>query len=156
MKINGYEILTHANLRGAYLRDANLYGADPKGADLEGTCLAGYPGVTPASLEWLGWEVRGGWVYGVRTARSMHIGLTEYTPGQTYEAPYLSTDSATECHPGIYMLRDINAARDPDALVFHHVVQEAFQTDRARGVPDEAHVQSDRHHFGGSGKTLCV
>jgi len=34
MKVNGYEIKSFANLRGADLKDANLYGADLRGADL--------------------------------------------------------------------------------------------------------------------------
>ena len=134
--INGYEIgpradlgdadlgdanLCSANLRGAYLGGANLGGADLRDADLRsanlrgaylgganlgGTCLAGYPGCTPAALTYQGWDVRDGWIYGVRTSRSQHVGSNVYSPGSVHEAPYLSTDHSTACHPGIYMCRD--------------------------------------------------
>ena len=37
-----------------------------------------------------------------RTAMSQHIGSTEYKPGRTYVAPFVSADVVTACHPGIY------------------------------------------------------
>jgi len=104
------------NLRGADLRGADLSGADLRGADIRGTCLAGLSGVTPAALEWHGWEVRDGWVYGWRTARSIHVGSHEYTPG-VHEAPYLSIDETTDCHPGIYMLPTRKAAQRESAEI---------------------------------------
>ena len=102
--------LSGANLHGANLHWADLHGANLRGANLSCTCLAGIPGVTPAALEWHGWEVCDGWVYGWRTARSIHVGSHEYTPG-VHVAPYLSTDEHTDCHPGIYMLPTRDAAQ---------------------------------------------
>jgi len=102
--------LQGAYLQGAYLQGADLGGAYLQGADLGDTCLAGIPGVTPAALSWHGWEVRDGWVYGWRTARSIHVGSHEYVPG-IHVAPLLSTDEHTDCHPGIYMLPTEMAAR---------------------------------------------
>ena len=97
------------DLRGATLGGTDLRGAGLRGADLADTCLAGIPGVTPAALEWHGWEVRDGWVYGWRTRRSQHCGGAQYRPG-SYEAPWLSVDEHTDCHPGIYMLPTQEAA----------------------------------------------
>ena len=99
--------LSGANLSGAILSGANLHGADLSdanlhGADLSGTCLdpalhdaaCAFTTACPADAD--GFRV----VY--RTARSQHIGSTEYLPGQTYDAPVMSWDSSTACHPGIY------------------------------------------------------
>ena len=99
--------LSHANLYGADLSGANLSGADLYDADLSGanlsdTCLApnlhdlarAFARACPADPD--GRRI----VY--RTAQSQHIGSAIYEPGKTYDAPYLSWDVATACHPGIY------------------------------------------------------
>jgi hypothetical protein len=81
---------------------ANLYGANLSAADLSGTCLASnlltmqreFCQACPADTD--GYRI----VY--RTATSQHMGNTIYEPGQTYEAPVVSADIVTACHPGIY------------------------------------------------------
>lgn len=91
-----------ANLSGAYLSGANLSGADLTRANLSDTCL------DPEMLsiqrkfcrECPPLATRGRVVF--RTAKSQHVGSTEYEPGHTYTAPILSFDCAAHCHPGIY------------------------------------------------------
>ena len=83
-------------LRGDGGRRANL-----TGADLTGTCLSpslrelarAFTRACPADVD--GRRV----VYRTSTSR---VGNKHYEPGQSYDAPYLSWDAATECHPGIY------------------------------------------------------
>ena len=98
--------LRGANLRGANLREANLYGADLRWVDLADTCLdpnATMPDLDDSEITDAGLEISGDRVCGWRTARSMHCGDTKYAPGRCYEAPVFSVDTASECHPGIYL-----------------------------------------------------
>lgn len=46
------------------------------------------------------------------------------------------------------MLRDVEAADDPDVGFVNHVVEEAFETHGTSGMPDEAGMQTNGHHFG--------
>ncbi len=108
--------LIGADLRNADFTDASLIGADLRGADftdadLSGTCLdptALCPALPDAatlataglSLRTVRGRMR---VYGRRTAVSRHVGSTEYRPWHWYQAPWLSVDQTTECHPGIYL-----------------------------------------------------
>jgi len=94
--------LSDANLGGAYLSGANLSDANLSGANLDDTCL------NPELIKLHRAFCRecpplatGGRIV-FRTAKSQHIGSTEYVPGHTYTAPVLSFDCATDCHPGIY------------------------------------------------------
>jgi hypothetical protein len=94
--------LSGANLYRADLRGANLRRANLRGADLSDTCLD--PDAPIQATDLLNLECPGdGYAYGYRTARSQHCGSTEYVPGQTYRALWLSHDVTTECHPGIYL-----------------------------------------------------
>lgn len=94
--------LQYANLRGANLQCANLQYANLQRANLQDTCL------DPGHLQRQRAFVRacpplrtgGRIVY--RTDNSQHVGSTEYQPGRTYVAPYLSFSAETACHPGIY------------------------------------------------------
>ena len=45
------------------------------------------------------------------------------------------------------VVRYVDAPGDPYAIVLHHVVEQAFQTDRASRVADQAHVEANRHHL---------
>ena len=90
-------VLSGADLSGAYLRDADL-----SGADLGGTCLnPDLIGLQRTFARECPPTKHGGRIVW-RTAKSKHIGSTEYVPGRTYIAPILSFDIVTECHPGIY------------------------------------------------------
>jgi uncharacterized protein YjbI with pentapeptide repeats len=117
MKVNGYTIepdanLQDANLQGANLQDADLQGANLRdanlrdaylyGANLRGTCLDPEAIIPEQDLSELG-EVKDGYVYAWRTAKSMHVGNNVYEPGQTYVAPVFSVDDVSSCHPGIYL-----------------------------------------------------
>lgn len=101
--VRGEEDGIWANLTGADLTGADLTRADLTGANLSGTCL------DPQLLSRQRIFVRdcpplragGRIVY--RTARSQHmLAATDYIPGHTYVAPYLSFSAETPCHPGIY------------------------------------------------------
>lgn len=98
--------LRDANLRNADLREAHLSDANLSDANLSDTCLdpsRAIPEIDDVHLVAAGLEPRSdGYVYGWRTARSQHHGDTEYTPGQTYEAPIFSVAN-TPCHPGVYL-----------------------------------------------------
>jgi hypothetical protein len=67
-----------------------------------GTCLDPGAPIPVSDLSGLG-ELINGYVYAYRTARSLHVGSTEYRSGQTYTAPVFSVDSDSPCHPGIYL-----------------------------------------------------
>jgi hypothetical protein len=45
------------------------------------------------------------------------------------------------------MPRDVDAARDPDAGMARHMVEQALQADRATGMADDAIVQADRQQL---------
>ena len=47
------------------------------------------------------------------------------------------------------MVGDVKAATEPHPFVALHIIEEAGQGCRTPGAPDEATVQTDRHHFGG-------
>ena len=110
--------LTYANLTGATLTYANLTRAtltyaNLTGATLTGTCLDPAATFEPPSVEVLtaeGMEVKGGWVYAVRTKVSQHAGSTVYTPGE-YVAPWFSV-APTDCHPGLYVAGPAWLARE--------------------------------------------
>ena len=53
------------------------------------------------------------------------------------------------------MVGDVKAATEPYPFVALYIIEEAGQGCRASGTPDEATVQTDRHHFG-SGFTLGI
>lgn len=108
--------LYSADLRGADLRDADLSGTDLNGTDLRGADLRGtvldpcapIPALTDEELVSAGFELQTidgvEYVVGWRTARSQHIGLTEYFDQYSpYVAPWFSVDDSTPCHPGIYL-----------------------------------------------------
>jgi hypothetical protein len=97
--------LERANLERAYLERANLEWANLEWAYFCGTCLDPLNHIEKISDEILigaGFEVEGDFVIGYRTEFSMNVGHTKYIPGAVYTAPYFSTDSKTECHPGLY------------------------------------------------------
>jgi hypothetical protein len=97
--------LSGANLTGADLSSADLIDTDFTGANLTGTCLDPRNHIKKISNEALaaaGFEVDGDFVIGYRTEFSMNAGCTKYIPGKVYTAPYFSTDTSTECHPGLY------------------------------------------------------
>ena len=104
------------DLSGAVLRGANLSEADLSGANLRGTCLDGailtdtcldpaaqHTPPTDAELSAAGLDYEGDYVYGWRTSTSKYCGNTEYIVGQEYTSHAFSTDSGTECHPGLYL-----------------------------------------------------
>jgi len=91
-----------ANLYGANLRDVDLRDVDLRYADLCGTCLDPEAIIPYQDLSELG-DVKDGYVYAWRTARSMHVGNNVYESGQTYVAPSFSVDEMSSCHPGIYL-----------------------------------------------------
>ena len=93
--------LVGANLTRANLTNANLVGAYLAGANLKGTCLDPEAPLPEADLSEL--EEKDGWYYGYRTQKSQHCGDTVYEPGKSYEAPYFSVSTKTDCHPGIYL-----------------------------------------------------
>jgi uncharacterized protein YjbI with pentapeptide repeats len=99
--------LRRAKLRDADLRGADLRGADLRDADLSGTCLdpdAPLPAISDEEITAAGLEIRGVYVWGYRTTRSLHCGSQWYTPRpEPYVAPWFSVDTTTECHPGIYL-----------------------------------------------------
>ena len=81
-----------ADLGGAYLGGANLGGTalDTTLRSLLRTFTKQCPCLrTGGRIVW-------------RTARSQHVGATEYTAGRTYVSPLLSFSAETACHPGIY------------------------------------------------------
>jgi len=94
--------LWNANLWNANLCGANLSGANLSKADLSYTCLDpqlvflqhAFCRACPADSD--GYRI----VY--RTTESKYVGSQRYEEGQTYEAPVLSADIVTACHPGIY------------------------------------------------------
>ena len=90
---------------GANLSGTCLYGADLRGANLRKTCLDPNNVITPdeSAILAAGMTIEDGYVHGWRTAKSQHCGAQEYAPGGHYVAPYFSTDTATACHPGIYL-----------------------------------------------------
>ena len=94
--------LSGANLSGANLSGANLSWANLSRADLSGTCID--PELVNLHrkfcLDCPPLATGGRIVF--RTANSQHVGNTTYYPGNTYTAPVLSFDCATDCHPGIY------------------------------------------------------
>jgi hypothetical protein len=96
--------LRGANLNGANLSDSNLSGADLSGADLESTCLAPtqLPRLTDEEILEAGLEIDGEWVVGWRTQQSKYF-HNIYHPGCWYFAGIFSSDSGTDCHPGIYL-----------------------------------------------------
>ena len=97
--------LTRADLTGAYLTKADLAGANLTEADLTSTCLDPalvLPDATDA-LRAVGLTVRDGVVYAYRTARSQHVGSTDYRRPGVYRASWFSGDRDTPCHPGIYL-----------------------------------------------------
>jgi hypothetical protein len=95
--------LSWAHLSWADLSGARLGGADLSWADLSNTVLdtnlTAYKRRFAKNCRPRG-KNGGRIVY--RSARSEYNGSTEYLPGKTYTAPYLSHDALTECHPGIY------------------------------------------------------
>ena len=94
--------LRRADLSGANLSDANLSDADLRRAYLRDTCLS--PELHKLHRQFCREcppLATGGRIV-FRTAKSQHVGSTEYKPGRTYTAPHLSFDCATDCHPGIY------------------------------------------------------
>ena len=98
--------LSGADLSGANLRSADLSSADLSSANLSGTCLdpaATLPTISDEEITAAGLELDGSWVIGWRTARSVHVGSTEYLPGSVHAAPWFSADTSTSCHPGIYL-----------------------------------------------------
>jgi len=102
--------LRGADLTGADLTVADLTDADMRDADLTDTCLdpdRHCPIYEDDELlaDGFGLDVDDGGretIWGWRTRASTYIGSHEYTPGW-HEAPYLSLDEGTECHPGIYL-----------------------------------------------------
>ena len=90
--------LCHANLRDANLRDANLCGADLRGTVLDSAHINHQRAFVKACPV----VNRHGGRIVYRTAKSQHVGSTEYLPGHTFVAPWLSFSAETECHPGIY------------------------------------------------------
>jgi len=102
-----HAILYGANLAGANLTSADLTGAHLTGADLHGAHLANTvldPARAPSGA---GPEFEDddepGHVRCWRTDRSLCVGDTRYTPGETYTADVFSTCPDTSCHPGIYI-----------------------------------------------------
>lgn len=98
----------NCDFTGANFADTGLSNASFKGAILTGTCLdpaAPIPAIADADLAGFDLRIEAGieYVYGYRTRRSKHIGITEYEPGMTYTAPWFSVCPDTSCHPGIYM-----------------------------------------------------
>lgn len=96
-----------AKLQRAKLQGAKLQGANLRGANLQNTCLD--PMNRPnGDVE--GFELTSdGWAIGYRTVNSPHVGGPGYVVGQAYQAPVFSTCS-TDCHPGIFVSRTIEAA----------------------------------------------
>jgi hypothetical protein len=98
--------LTNADLRDADLRATELARADLAGANLVGTCLdpaAPVPVISDEQARAVGLEPDGEWIYGYRSAVSVHVSETCYNVREEpYTANALSLDANTECHPGIY------------------------------------------------------
>ena len=95
--------LSGANLSGADLSGANLSEANLHGADLSRTCLD--PELHALARQFVKacpMVGRHGGRIVWRTGQSQHVGATQYAPGRTYRAPYLSFSAETDCHPGIY------------------------------------------------------
>lgn len=112
----GSAIIVDASMTGANLSEANLGRSVLTRTDLDlaifdKTSLAETsfsPTIRELHIRFLkecpvivGKSRRGGRIV-YRTATSRHVGDTRYIPGNTYVAPILSYDVATECHPGIY------------------------------------------------------
>src|SRR3990172_3993029 len=87
--------------QNADLTGADLTWVDLTGANLKGTCLDPEAPLPETDLSEL--EEKDGWYYGYRTQKSQHCGDTVYEPGKSYEAPYFSVSTKTDCHPGIYL-----------------------------------------------------
>jgi len=81
---------------------ADLSRADLNGADLNNTCLDTNLIVLQRKFAKECPPLATGGRIVFRTATSQHVGSTTYYPGNTYTAPILSFDCATDCHPGIY------------------------------------------------------
>jgi len=91
-----------ANLSSANLRCADLSSADLSSADLRGTCLNPRTAAHARSVVKLLSARRPSGLIVYRTMTGQHCGNTEYLPGRTYVAPWLSWSTETDCHPGIY------------------------------------------------------
>jgi uncharacterized protein YjbI with pentapeptide repeats len=111
--------LCYADLRSANLTDANLCKADLRGADLRDANLYGAnlsktvldPKAPMPTLNLYGLTVEGEYVIGYRTKRSRYCGNTTYEAGESYEAPWFSVDTRTDCHPGMYFYTSLKDAR---------------------------------------------
>lgn len=95
-------------MRGnANLARANLAGANLAGANLANTCLDPNNVIDPEPvIQWCANNNipvdEDGYFVAWRTKKSRYIGSTVYEVGQTYTAPWFSTDANTDCHPGLY------------------------------------------------------
>lgn len=101
--------LGKANLQGASLykadlRETNLMMTDLSDADIRETCLDPANEIPDASMAIIaaGFAVNSdGDFRAMRTKKSIYVSETVYTEG-LYVAPYFSTDTLTDCHPGLY------------------------------------------------------
>jgi len=119
-----YANLRNANLRNANLRNANLIFADLICADLTGANLSktNLKGINFYKTDLTGtcldpnnvcnipncFEIVNGYAIGYRDRKAGHIDY--YRVGRHYSADVFST-SDTECHPGLYICKDIKSAR---------------------------------------------
>jgi uncharacterized protein YjbI with pentapeptide repeats len=96
--------LSSANLRGAYLSSADLSFADLRYADLSQTCLDPANPVPVFEIGSFAFREDGDYVVGWRTWKSQHCGKQQYNVSTVpYETDLFSTDSETDCHPGLYL-----------------------------------------------------
>jgi uncharacterized protein YjbI with pentapeptide repeats len=101
---------TRANLTGARLTHAHLRYTNFNDAILDGTCLDPLALVPKTDLSAFK-RTQNGKLIGYRTSRSVHVTGHNYEPGQSYLAPFFSKDTGTDCHPGLYVLPDLESAR---------------------------------------------
>jgi len=107
--------LSNANLSYSYLRDADLLSVKLTGTILTGTGIqTTFEGVLPSTdlSLFAAYEEDSDFVVGYRTSKSIYVGNQTYEVGKEYCAPYLFTDTRTECGLGLYLYPTVEEAKE--------------------------------------------
>ena len=126
--------LTGADLTGVNLAWANLWKANLVRANLTGTVLDpdGIPNGGRAEDEW---ETDGEYLIGYRSRNQPYQAGPDYENGVEYVAPVFSVCPETDCHPGLYVCREVVDVEDKP------VIRVRFQREDLHSVRVEHRVR---------------